>query len=516
MNYNPLYGWDDGTTERVIDWVNNRGGIATASWHINVPKDFENYTLGDKLSWTDCTYGVDTDFSPSNIVNDPTSKEYAYFELIVDQLATELLELQDAGVPIILRPFHEAEGGGGEAGSWFWWGKDGSSTYKKLWRLLYTKLTEEYGLHNIIWEFNSYTYSTSKNWYPGDDYVDLVGYDKYNATANSPNESAISATFSNLVSLYGGAGKMISMAECDTIPSIDNMLSEDAYWLYFCPWYEDDSSDNSKFLSLYNNADTLKAIYTSDSVITLSELPDYKNYEYTGEEFVPESTEPTTEEEPTTEPEEGHAKISVNPVSGNYAIVLPEAVGDKLYLTVELDEGITLANGGLGVSIEVDGEYYWANIKWETTKSGTITVNIPDDLLNVTLGTDPVTDEAILAAVETALQKQTKFEGQIWYAADEDGESTSTDGVKITDAYIASAVKETDPAETDVLYGDVNSDGTVNIMDVIVLNKYLMDTYEISEAGQLNADVDGDGTPTASDSLNIMRYIVKLINTLPV
>jgi len=27
MNYNPLYGWDDQTTERVIEWVNKRGGI---------------------------------------------------------------------------------------------------------------------------------------------------------------------------------------------------------------------------------------------------------------------------------------------------------------------------------------------------------------------------------------------------------------------------------------------------------------------------------------------------------
>ena len=38
MNYNPLYGWNDETTERVIEWVKERGGIATGCWHINVPK----------------------------------------------------------------------------------------------------------------------------------------------------------------------------------------------------------------------------------------------------------------------------------------------------------------------------------------------------------------------------------------------------------------------------------------------------------------------------------------------
>ena len=52
MNYNPLYGWDDGTTERVIDWVKNKNGIATACWHINLPVDFENYELGEALITT--------------------------------------------------------------------------------------------------------------------------------------------------------------------------------------------------------------------------------------------------------------------------------------------------------------------------------------------------------------------------------------------------------------------------------------------------------------------------------
>ncbi|MHB8066015.1 MAG: glycosyl hydrolase, partial [Ruminiclostridium sp.] len=28
MNYNPLYGWEDGTTDRIINWVKQRGGIA--------------------------------------------------------------------------------------------------------------------------------------------------------------------------------------------------------------------------------------------------------------------------------------------------------------------------------------------------------------------------------------------------------------------------------------------------------------------------------------------------------
>ena len=92
--------------------------------------------------------------------------------------------------------------------------------------MLYNTLTEDYGLHNIIWEFNSYDYSTSGAWYPGDDYVDMVGFDKYNTVYNrhdgltsGPNVDAISSTFYSLVNLTNGK-KLVAMPENDTVPTI--------------------------------------------------------------------------------------------------------------------------------------------------------------------------------------------------------------------------------------------------------------------------------------------------------
>jgi endoglucanase len=70
--------------------------------------------------------------------------------------------------------------------------------------------------------------------------------------------------------------------------------------------------------------------------------------------------------------------------------------------------------------------------------------------------------------------------------------------------------------ETDVLYGDVNCDGTVSILDVIALNRNLLGNSDITAQGKINADVDLDGTPTSADALNIMRYVVHLIEKLPV
>lgn len=193
-------------------------------------------------------------------------------------LAEQLQKLQDANVPIILRPLHEAQGNEGNYGdgtSWFWWGDRGAEVYKELWKLLYTTLTEEYGLHNIIWEYNSYNYANSDTWYPGDDYVDIVAYDKYNCDFNrddgqssgTPNLSAISPIFNYLYELTSGK-KMVAMAENDSIPSEENMVIENAGWLYFCPWYGDHLMS-----SQYNDAAQLKKMYTSDYCITLDELP---------------------------------------------------------------------------------------------------------------------------------------------------------------------------------------------------------------------------------------------------
>ncbi len=281
MNYNPLYGWEDGTTERAIDWTKNKNGIVTASWHINVPIDFENYTLGDAVDWKVCSYknyqASNSTFNTANAVVEGT-KEYDYFQLAIEDLAEQLLILQENDVPVIFRPLHEAQGNEGNYGdgtAWFWWGDRGAEVYKELWKLLYTTLTEKYGLHNLIWEFNSYNYENSPTWYPGDEYVDLVAYDKYNVENNrddgltsGPNVSAISSIFNYLVELTDGK-KMVAMSENDTVPTVENMVIENANWLYFCPWYGDHLMSDR-----YQDPATLSEIYNSEYCITLDELPE--------------------------------------------------------------------------------------------------------------------------------------------------------------------------------------------------------------------------------------------------
>ena len=53
----------------------------------------------------------------------------------LEKIAGYLKLLQEAGIPVIWRPLHEAAGNTYtyNTGAWFWWGADGAQAYKDLW-----------------------------------------------------------------------------------------------------------------------------------------------------------------------------------------------------------------------------------------------------------------------------------------------------------------------------------------------------------------------------------------------
>lgn len=60
------------------------------------------------------------------------------------------------------------------------------------------------------------------------------------------------------------------------------------------------------------------------------------------------------------------------------------------------------------------------------------------------------------------------------------------------------------------LPGDVTLDDTVDIIDVIVLNKYLLGTTALDDLARIAADYNRSGTIDETDSLGILRHIIKL------
>ncbi|MBQ9847610.1 MAG: dockerin type I repeat-containing protein, partial [Clostridia bacterium] len=54
--------------------------------------------------------------------------------------------------------------------------------------------------------------------------------------------------------------------------------------------------------------------------------------------------------------------------------------------------------------------------------------------------------------------------------------------------------------------GDVNEDGSVLVVDYMLLKRYCLDTYKLNDAQKARADVNGDGNVTVVDYMLLKRY----------
>ena len=107
----------------------------------------------------------------------PGGKYNEIFNAYLDLIASFAGKVKGA---ILFRPFHE------NTGSWFWWGKAlcDAETYKAIYRYTHDYLTEEKDVHNLIFLYGpgseAETLEMYGERYPGDEYVDMVGFDMYN------------------------------------------------------------------------------------------------------------------------------------------------------------------------------------------------------------------------------------------------------------------------------------------------------------------------------------------------
>lgn len=209
------------------------GCIPAMTWHWNVPSA-EN--------GTDISFNASSDnFKASNVLIEGTW-ENRVATADVEKLAGYLKLLQDAGIAILWRPFHEAAGDY-TWGAWFWWGNSGTDVTKQLWSWLHDKLTVEYGLNNLIWvwtvqlsdEGKAASMAKIRDAYPGDNLVDIVGTDLY-----EPSMSDCTEQFEMINNLVEGK-KMVALTECGNLIDIDKAFQAGALWSYFMGWYEMDN-----------------------------------------------------------------------------------------------------------------------------------------------------------------------------------------------------------------------------------------------------------------------------------
>ena len=70
-------------------------------------------------------------------------------------------------------------------------------------------------------------------------------------------------------------------------------------------------------------------------------------------------------------------------------------------------------------------------------------------------------------------------------------------------------------ASPSVLYGDVNLDGKIDIVDAVLLNKAASGSIALNSQALKNADCNADGELGTDDALVLLRFMVHLITSLP-
>ena len=248
------------TTEQAIAYW-EKGGIVTLCWHWLAPEKYINGT------WYSAFRPEHTNMNLTKIMNGQDAEGMELLLKDIGNVARELQKMQDAGVPILWRPLHEASGG------WFWWGAEGPETYKKLYILLYDTMTNEYGLNNLIWVWNG----QHADWYPGDEYVDIVGIDIY---AGEHVYTSQSEYFSDCLA-WGSGRKLVILSENGTLIDPELSVRDRAMWGLFCTWggeFVITDGLRKTYSEQYTDKEMLTKVYNSEYVITRDELPDLKTY----------------------------------------------------------------------------------------------------------------------------------------------------------------------------------------------------------------------------------------------
>jgi mannan endo-1,4-beta-mannosidase len=258
--YPALIGLDYGATAGVdANLINSialkqwkKGGLVTLSWHAHNP-------------WVDSAYTPRVpnqntrnmiDFSQL-LKNAPDSKVKESYRQELNKVAMALKQLQEAGVVVLWRPFHEMNG------SWFWWAAGSRSPsnatlYKELWQDMYDTFTKDFGLHNLVWIYapNTQTASTASldAMYPGSEYVDIVGADIY---SNKPQFSDFKdlKKFNKPIVAAEVGPNQDGFGSYDEMSLIKILRGKAAYFLQWNGWQDNPLSikDNLNFKQMMNS-----------------------------------------------------------------------------------------------------------------------------------------------------------------------------------------------------------------------------------------------------------------------
>jgi mannan endo-1,4-beta-mannosidase len=212
------------------------GALICLSWHVVRPVDdepvapivgFQNSIKGDLTDdqWLELTT--------------PDTALHRRWTKYLDTAAFYLDELQKANIPVLWRPFHENNG------DFFWWGgRPGPKGTQQLYREMFDYLTHVRHLNNLIWVWNqNVPGGRFADYFPGQEYIDVVSYDNYGELSEGYYESLLKIA----------DGKPVALGEVGRPPSAE-VLRTQPRWSWFITWA---GMANSKFKPIYSNPYTI-------------------------------------------------------------------------------------------------------------------------------------------------------------------------------------------------------------------------------------------------------------------
>lgn len=69
--------------------------------------------------------------------------------------------------------------------------------------------------------------------------------------------------------------------------------------------------------------------------------------------------------------------------------------------------------------------------------------------------------------------------------------------------------------DSSILYGDVNLDGNVGLVDAVLLNKAVADVVTLNDQARRNADCNANGEVNGSDAITLLMFLTQIIDVLP-
>ena len=206
-----------------------RGAVIALCWHAVRPTDDEPVTFHDSVQ------GHLTDAQWTELLT-PGSPLNLRWQAQTDVTAAGLQQLQQRGVAVLFRPFHEM------IGNWFWWGgRPGPQGSAQLYRMLYDSFVRVHGLHNLVWVWNvnapSAVADSIADYDPGQRYADLYTIDVYGKFEQS--------YFDTMPFL--AKNKPVALAEVGTMPTLDT-LAQQPRWAHFMMWSSVAEHSNSPAL----------------------------------------------------------------------------------------------------------------------------------------------------------------------------------------------------------------------------------------------------------------------------